>query len=272
MNVGVVATVALAGAAYAAGVRRFDASHPRERFARVRAWSFAAGLAVVLVALVGPLDDAAARRFSAHMGQHLLLTLVAPPMLLWGRPLMLARRATPPRVRRAVASTLRTGAARTLAHPVVAWSALALAMWASHFTSLYEAALRSDAVHAAEHALYLGAGVLFWLPVVAVEPSPWRLDHAARVLYIFLALPANALLAVALYESRTVLYASYAGTGALEDQRVAAVVMWVAGGLLLVAAVLLVTVRWARAERYSRASPSRPSAKATAPTTSSHGA
>ena len=272
MNAGVAVALAIVAALYVVAVRRFSATHPREPFRAVRVWSFATGLAVVLAALVGPLDEAASRRFSAHMVQHLLLTLVAPPLVLAGRPLMLARRAGPIPVRRAVAAAMRTRGAHALAHPVVAWSVLALAMWASHFTALYEAALRSHAVHALEHGLYLGAGLLFWLPVLAVEPSPWRLDHAGRLLYVFLALPANALLAVALYESRTVLYASYAGAGALADQRAAAAVMWIGGGLLLVAAVLVVAARWARAERYSRASPRMPSANATAPTASSHGA
>ena len=185
------------------------------------------------------------------MVQHVLLTLVAPPALLLGRPLLLARRAAPAPVRRTVTRALRSRPVHRLAHPVVAWAGLAVVLWASHFTSLYDAAIRSDAVHAVEHALYLGAGLLFWFPVVAADPSPWRLGHGARLLYVFVALPANALLALSLYESGRVLYASYGGAGALADQRAAAAIMWVLGGLLLLGAMLVVAASWARSERRS---------------------
>jgi putative membrane protein len=253
--VATLVAIAVAAGLYAAGVRRWDRAHPSQPFPRRRVWWFAGGLATIGVALVGPIEGAAGVRFSAHMVQHVLLTLVAPPLLLLGRPLLLARRAAPAPVRGAVTRALRSRSAHRLAHPVVAWASLAVVLWASHFTSLYDAAIRSDAVHAAEHLLYLGAGLLFWFPVVAADPSPWRLGHGARLLYVFVALPANALLALSLYESGRVLYSSYGGAGALADQRVAAAIMWVFGGLLLLAAMLVVAASWARTERRSPSAP-----------------
>jgi cytochrome c oxidase assembly factor CtaG len=86
--------------------------------------------------------------------------------------------------------------------------------------------------------------------VLAVEPSPWRLGHGARLLYLFLAAPANALLASSIFQADVALYAHYASSpAALADQRSAAAIMWIGGGLLMLGAVLLVAASWARAER-----------------------
>lgn len=273
----VLASLVVAGGLFAAAVRRWDRANPARPFPRWRVAAFAAGLVALGVALVGPVDRASGERFSAHMAQHLVLTLVAPPLLLTGRPLTLARRTTGGRGRRAVLAALHARPVRWLTHPVVAWAALPVVLWVTHFTSLYDAAVGSEAPHLLEHALYLSSGLLFWLPLLDVEPSPRRLGHAARVLYVAAALPANALLALVLAGSGRVLYPSYAGPGALSDQQAAAAIMWIGGALLLLVALLGVAAGWARSERatspraYSRASPISPSASATAPTASSQG-
>ncbi|MGH2725157.1 MAG: cytochrome c oxidase assembly protein [Actinomycetota bacterium] len=244
--------VVLAAAAvlYLTGVRRHDALRPGERFPRRRVWVFLAGLSALGLALVGPLEAAAGASFSWHMVQHLVIALVAAPLLLLGRPLLVVRRAGPPRGRRAVAAALRSRPVHAVTHPVAAWSTFVVVLWASHYTALYQLALERPAVHVLEHALYLGAAVLFWFPVLAVEPSPWRLGHGARLLYLFLALPANALLASSLFQADAVLYAHYAADpAALADQRSAAAIMWTGGGLLMLLAVVLVASSWARAER-----------------------
>jgi cytochrome c oxidase assembly factor CtaG len=252
----VIAAVAIAAVLYLAGVRRYDADHRAAPLPRVRAASFLAGLAVLLGATVGWLEDRALERFSAHMVQHLLLALVVPPLLLWGRPLLLARRATRGRTRGALLAILRSPVVHVATHPVVTWSLFAVVLWATHYTSLYERAIGDPVVHVLEHGLYLGAGLLFWLPVLAAEPSRWRLGYGARLLYLFLAAPANALLASSLIQADRVLYPAYeiAGTA---DQRTAAAVMWIGGGLLMLAAVLLVAASWARHERARDAAPSQ---------------
>lgn len=239
---------------YGLGVRRYDASHPWSPFPRVRAVAFLAGIAALGSVLLGPVDHLAGTRFVWHMVQHLAVTMVAAPLLLLGRPMSLARRVAGPRARRAILPVLR-GIGR-LGHPAFAWSAFAAVLWASHFTFLYQGALESDAVHTFEHALYLGASLLFWLPVVDAEPSRHRIGPAARILYVFLAGAASALLASTLVQSGRVLYPAYAGPGALADQQAAGAVMWIAGGLLFLIVALLVAWGWARSERRSPAEPS----------------
>lgn len=240
--------VAAAGL-YLVGVRTFDARHPEAGFPGPWKGAFAAGLAAMAVALVGPVDRLAGERFSWHMVQHLLLVMMAPPLLLLGRPLFLARRVAPPPVRRALTSALRSRAVHVLTHPAVAWVGFAVVLWATHFTDLYQLALTSGWAHALEHALYLAAGLLFWFPVVGAEPSRRRLSHPARLLYLFTAAPAGALLASTLLQSERVLYPAYGGAGALADQHAAAAIMWIGGGLLFLVAVLLVAASWARHDR-----------------------
>jgi putative membrane protein len=238
-----------AGALYAIGVRRFDRRQPGRVFPRARVAAFLAGLIVLAAALVGPIDRLAAERFSWHMVQHLAILFVGCPLLLLGRPVLLLRKAGPPPVRRAAASLLRSRWVRALTHPVTAWLAFAVVLWATHFTSLYQRALASPGIHFLEHALYVSAGLLFWTPVVAAEPSPHRVGHGPRLLYLFLAAPAGALVASTLFQAERVLYPAYAGPGGLADQRDAAAIMWIGEGLLVLVAVLVVGASWARHER-----------------------
>lgn len=251
------ALLALTALAYVVGVRRYDAAHPGAPFPLRAVASFAAGLVALAVAVLGPVEVLAEQRFSWHMVQHLLLTMVAAPLLLLGRPVTLARRAGPVFVRRGVTRALRNRATSVLGHPIVAWVLFAVVLWASHFTSLYERALESEPVHVLEHALYLGAALLFWHAVAGAEPARHRLGYGARILYLFVAAAASALLASTVLQSDRVLYPAYRGAGALEDQRAAAAVMWIVGGLLFLGAALVLAAAWARADR-ARTDASRP--------------
>jgi putative membrane protein len=239
---------------YLAGIRRYDAAHGPRPFPRWRLACFVSGTLVLWAALVPPLDAYADRRFAMHMVQHLLLMLVAAPLVLLGTPLMLARLAAPAAWQRPLGRALRHPAIQTLQFPVITWGAFAAVMWGSHYSALYEAALERPLVHGLEHALYLGAALLFWLPVVAAEPSPWRMSHPLRLLYLMVAGPPNVFLALSLYQSTRLLYPHYevanllAGRSPLADQRAGGAVMWILGGIPFLIAMVAVTVGWARHE------------------------
>jgi putative membrane protein len=250
-----VATVVLGVAVvcayeYAAG----NASQP---VPRARLAAFVSGVAVVVFALGSPLDAYAGALLSVHMVQHLMLTLVAAPLILLGRPLSLARRTDAGR--RTIPGLLRSRGAHVLSHPVVAWTLYAGVLWGTHFTPIYQAALENDLVHGLEHAAFLGAALLFWLPVVGTEPSAWRLPYAARLLYLFLAGPVGAFLGLAINQAASPLYAHYAtlqrgwGPMPLADQQAAGLIMWIAGGLGMLVAILLVAAAWARSDRAAAA-------------------
>jgi cytochrome c oxidase assembly factor CtaG len=247
----VVAALLATGVLYLRGVRRVR--RPDRKLAN-RAACFLGGLVVVWVALQSPIDAYADTRLAVHMVQHLLLTMVAAPLLVLGAPVTLALRAATPAFRRRwLLPLLRSRLVRLLAAPPLAWAQFAVVLWASHFSPLYEAAVRNDGVHALEHLLYLTSAVLFWSPVVGIDPSPKRLSHPARLLYLFLAMPQASFLGLAMWGADRVLYPAYQaalGPAALDDQRLAGTIMGSAGMLVMVPALGLVLLDWlAREER-----------------------
>jgi len=243
--------ILLVAAGYAiadARVRGTRASIPRPHAAA----AFFSGLAVLLVALTGPLDRAVATSFSAHMVQHLLITMVAPPVLLLGAPVTLALVAWPGAPRRALLGATRSGLARLLTHPAVAWALFFGVLWGVHLTGFYDAALRNPAIHALEHTLLLGTALLFWMPIVHADPAPSRLSYPARILYLFVAMPAMAFLGLVLVSAQEPLYATYAraeGTArAIADQQIAGAIMWAGTMVLIVPALAFVLLGWMRAD------------------------
>ena len=247
-----IVPVVLAMAAYLTGVRRLRRAGTPWRAGRTAA--FLAGLAAVLLALASPIDAYAEVRFSVHMAQHVLLMLVAPPLLALGAPITLAVRTATPETRRTVwQPVLRSRAVAWLSNPVVGWVLFATGPFALHFSPIYQASMGSTLVHAIEHGLFLGIGLVYWWPLVGADPSPHRVSYPVRIFSLLLAIPAGGFLSLALFSETSPLYAWYAGlpapwAGALGDQRDAAALMWAIGGAILVIAVLFEAAAWRRAE------------------------
>jgi putative membrane protein len=249
----VVLALVAAGALYAHGLTRVGPAQPS--FPRWRGACFLSSLGVFSLALLSPIQAYSGRLFSVHMVQHLLLTMVAAPLMVLGTPILLALRASSGSFRaRILVPILRSRLAALLSHPVVSWSLFTVALWASHFTNLYEEALGSQAVHGLEHLLYVGAALLFWRPIVGLEVGRARLSHPGRLLYLFLAMPQMAFLGLAIYSSDQVLYPHYVttasalGTSALADQHLAGAVMWIASMVLMLPAMAFVLFDWMRKE------------------------
>jgi putative copper resistance protein D len=189
------------------------------------------------------------------MVQHLLLTLVAAPLLALGGPVTLALRASSGRVRRRwILPVLHSRVLRILAFPVVAWVLFAGVMWGTHFSPLFDLALENRWIHDLEHVLYLGSALLFWWPAVGVDPAPWRLAHPVRILYVLLQMPQNTFLAVVILNASAPLYPHYAslvrpwGPTPLADQQIAGGIMWLGGDVLFIAAVAAILAGWMRHE------------------------
>ena len=243
-----VATAALGYLVADGRVRRAHGRVPRPR-ARL---AFFAGLGVVTIALTGPIDAAVTTSFSIHMVQHLLITMVAPPLLLLGAPITLALQAWPGTPRRWILATLRSGPARLFGNPLVAWALFFVVLWGIHFTGVYEAALHNNGLHALEHVALLVTALLFWMPIVRADPAPSGLSYPARILYLFVAMPAMAFLGLTIVSSSQVLYPTYANAEgvarALADQRAAGAVMWAGTMVLIVPALGFVLLDWMRAD------------------------
>jgi cytochrome c oxidase assembly factor CtaG len=249
----IVLSLAAASALYLHGVSRVRQAG--SSFPPWRRTCFLAGIGVTYLALQSPIRDYSGRLLSVHMVQHLLLTMVAAPLIVLGTPVLLALRASSPSFRsRVLAPVVHGRFAAVISNPVVAWSSFTVALWGSHFSNLYQAALGSEAVHGLEHLLYLGAALLFWRPIVGLEVGPTRVSHPARLLYLFLAMPQMAFLGLAIYSSDQVLYphylrtASALGTSALADQHLAGALMWIASMVLMLPAMAFVLFDWMRKE------------------------
>ena len=235
------------GAGSAGGGRH----HPPPRW---RVAAFLGGLAALLVALVSPIEAYEGQLFSVHMVQHILIELVAAPLLLLGRPITLTLRVASPTLRRTLLRLLHSAPLRVLAFPVVAWLLFAAVNWGWHFSAAYDVALENELVHYLQHASFLAAALLFWWPVLDADPSPWRLPHPVRLLYLFLAMPQNSFLGVALLSAPDPLYAHYLtnarvwGPTPLEDQQLAGIIMWVVGDVAFLAGMVVVILSWMRHE------------------------
>jgi len=231
--------------------RRQDAAWVRSHAGRGRVICFCAGLLAILVAVSGPPDVLADVSFSAHMVQHLLLQLVAPPLLLLAAPLSLLLRADPPWLpRRALVPVLRSRSVRVLSHPVTALALFTLVLVGSHLTPFYNLTLEHEWLHELEHIAFLVTALLFWWPAIGVDPAPHRLSYPGRLLYLFLDMPVMAYLGLAIASSSRVLYPYYAahpppwGASPLQDQGVAGTIMWISGTFTMIPAMAVVFLRW----------------------------
>jgi putative membrane protein len=244
----------LAGALFLSAARQVKADHPTNPHPRWRTWLFMGGLAAIAVALLSPIEAYEGALFSVHMVQHMLLQLVAAPLLLAGAPITLTLRVASPGVRRRLLAVLHSRVLRALSFPVLAWVFFAATNWGWHYSTLYDDALENVALHYLQHANFLVAALLFWWPVIGADPSPWRLPHPLRLFYLFLAMPQQSFLGVSILQAPTVLYPHYVtnlrgwGMSPLADQQLGAVIMWVVGDMAFLAGMAVVVLVWMRHE------------------------
>jgi putative membrane protein len=233
---------------------RVARAHPAHPPSRWRDAAFLGGVATLVIALTSPIEAYEGQLFSVHMLQHLLIELVAAPLLLLGAPGAGARRAAAPSVRRGLLAILHSRMVAVLSFPLLAWVLFAAVNWGWHFSSLYDQALEVSWLHDLQHLTFLGAALLFWWPVVGADPARWRLPHPVRLFYLFLAMPQNSFLGIALMSAPPSLYPHYLSNGRTwgptpaVDQSVGGMLMWVGGDVVFLLAMGLVVAAWVRAE------------------------
>ncbi|MBI4419636.1 MAG: cytochrome c oxidase assembly protein [Gemmatimonadetes bacterium] len=246
-NPSTVVGVAVLGALYflCAGPISRKANAPRVTPASAAA--FGTALAVLLVALNGPIHDLSERvLFSAPMVQHLLLTLAVPPLLLAGTPGWIVERLTRPAPVRRIAAFLT--------RPLVAFllPSFVLGLW--HFPGPYDAALANHALHIVLHLSLLVAAGMLWWPVLSPTPALPRLHYSGQMLYLFaLGLPMS-LIGSLITLAEEPIYRGYLaaprlfGLSPAQDQRLGGLIMWVPGMLVFWGAMTVVWFRWAARE------------------------
>lgn len=221
----------------------------RGRWPVWRTCSFLSGLATLAVALISGLDAYADYLLSLHMVQHMLLILIAPPLLLWGAPVRLALGATRGTARRRLVRALGSRPVRVLSTPAVGFAAFAIVVLGVHLTPLFELSLRNETIHKVEHAAFFWAGMLFFAPLVGADPLPHRSGALARYSWMMGGMTAMAVPGALLAFARHVWYAHYltashaVGYSALADQGTAAAIMWVGGGVAMFLLSLIFAMR-----------------------------
>jgi cytochrome c oxidase assembly factor CtaG/ferredoxin len=259
---GSVVALAIVLAIYLRGWVRLRRAEP-SRWSPGRAACFVAGLGAIAVALWSPLDGLGAWLLSAHMAQHFLLSMVAPPLLLLGWPFQPILNGLPRWASRDLLGPFlgwpaAQRVARALVHPPVAWALAIAATFAWHLPPAYEWALAEPWAHALEHACFLWTGILFWWPVV--EPWPWRgrWPRWAMAFYLLIADVANTVLAAVLAFASAPVYRVYEatapslGVSALVDQQRAAAIMWLPGSLVFLVPAFVLMVRALSPRRATR--------------------
>ena len=213
--------------------------------------TFTAGVLVILIALVSPIHVLSDNYlFSAHMLQHVLLTLVAPPLLILGTPDWLIR----PLLRPDLVFRL----ARVATHPVVAFASFSLifSMW--HIPSLYTTSVTNHGVHIVEHLVFMSAAVLLWWPIFSTMPELPRLSYPIQMAYLFLLSIAQLILFAPITFSKEPLYQFYASApriwdiSPLTDQQVGGIIMKMGGGAIFLALIVVAFFRWYRMEEGRR--------------------
>jgi cytochrome c oxidase assembly factor CtaG len=216
---------------------------------------FLSGCAVLAAALLSPLHRLGGVLFSAHMIQHELLMAVAAPLLVLGHPAVSMLWALPLSFRRSIGEALTRGAVVRLwtiiSNPFSAWLLHAVAIWVWHMPGLYDASVRGELVHAAQHLSFVLTALLFWWSVL--NPRAQRRGAGTGIISLFTTGIHTTLLGALLATADHPLYAAYTesatrawGFTPLDDQQLGGVVMWVPAGFVYLAVSLFLFHGWLR--------------------------
>jgi putative membrane protein len=256
----IILTLGLAAIVHLIGRRRLQQRGGKQIVARWRSFAYLSGLLVVGIALMSPIDVLAGQFFFMHMIQHLLLVMIAPPLLLIANPMPIMMWGLPAGLRREVGKWLRPGAAvrqalRKLTPPGLVWLAFVIVLVGWHDPGAYDAALRSDLVHDAEHLSFFISAVLFWWHVIGAAPHIHkRLSRGTRTGYVLSAVPPTMLTGIALSFAGEPLYAYYQSIARpwemslLQDQMLGGVLMWIPGSMMYIIAALALVAQMIQAE------------------------
>src|SRR5216683_1842766 len=250
----ITAAAVLAGVLYLWGDWRVSRRHPARPWPWWRTLLFLGGLLVVVLATesgVGAYDDVL---FWDHMIQHLLLIMVAPAMLVASQPMTLLLHASRNPLHTWAKRVLRSRLVTWLTWPPVGIAAYAATIVGTHLTGLMNVMMSSAAAGDGEHALYLAAGCLLFLPLIGREPIRWRISYPMRILALFLVMPVDTFTGLVLGYASGGMSAAMRmrrswGPSAVDDMHAGGAVMWIGGAAIMLALIMLTFLAWSRDER-----------------------
>jgi putative copper resistance protein D len=245
---------------YLLGVRKLLARGDQWPMGRVVSWL--AGCAVILFATSSGIGRYSPAMFSVHMETHMMLSMLAPVLLVLGGPVTLALRALPvagkdgtPGPREWLLALVRSPLSKFLTNPIVALVLFVGSFYLLYFSGLFDWSLDKHWAHLLMTAHFLLVGYIFYWPVIGIDPAPRRLPHIGRLGMVFASLPFHAFFGVILMSMQTVIgeqfYQRLAlpwNADLLSDQRLGGGIAWAAGELPLLIVLVALLVQWARAD------------------------
>ncbi len=239
--------------AYVRAFRRASAKgcrHPRWRLG-----AFLASLAFVLLAVSSPIAHYGESILWVDFTGFLLLTMVAPPLLLLGAPLTLAFRASGKIGRRRLRALYRSRLVAFVTFPVATWLLFAVATYLWQFTDLTDLAPQHASLRFFQQSSLFLVGILFWNPAVASDPMRWRLPYPLRSLYVFVEMTHKGLFGGMFLSMTSVMHSDFAGRAPqwapepLLDQRIAILILWIGGNIIFLVALVAMVFGWVAYER-----------------------
>jgi putative copper resistance protein D len=243
------AVLLLMGAAYFTGVALVPVRSPGEKWPAARSAAFVAGLGVCAYATNGSFAVYDQTLFTAHMIGHLALVMLAPALLVCGRPLRLAIAAAPPRASARIARIAKGRVVSLLTAPPVALASYTAVIVGSHLTGVMDAVMKHTWAGQVEHLVYLVAGLQFFVLVIGDEPIRWRLASPAKWLLLAVGMAVDTFTGIILLQgTRVVSMVPLRGTDVdpLSDTRTGGAIMWFGGDAIMAAIMVALVVAWLR--------------------------
>ncbi|KRV49775.1 hypothetical protein AQ490_18940 [Wenjunlia vitaminophila] len=252
--VGCLVALALYGAAVWRLRRRGD------RWSWGRSTAFVLGVLTVGVAMCTALNDYGMVMFSVHMVQHMIISMVSPILLLLGAPVTLALRALPPAERgrtgprELLVALLHSRYLRVVTHPAFTIPMFIASLYALYFTPLFDTLMGSKAGHIAMMVHFLAVGLVFFWPIMGVDPGPHRPGHVMRILELFMGMPFHAFFGIALMMSSELEVKAFdnppasLGVNPLSDMHAAGGIAWGFSEIPSVLVLIALVFQWQRSE------------------------
>jgi cytochrome c oxidase assembly factor CtaG len=210
------------------------------RWPVLRTLFFLFGLIVVIVAVESGLayyDDSV---FSLHVIQHLLLMNLAPICFALSAPITLFLQALPRTIRSKVIKLLHNKIVAITHHPAVATALTVIIMYGYFLTGIYNYSLNHPLLHDLTHVIFLLAGIMYWWPIVGLDPIKWRLSFAEKLLYLLVLIPLNSFLGIALMSERHTISVHHT----ISDIHAGGAILWISTEVFDVSAIAIILIQW----------------------------